>query len=124
MARLTTRFWVDAYLARLRLNDIPVFVVRHGDDTAGAVLVKLSTLRLGRRGCFDQRSFDHCRAAHASGQNCLAKSAPKARWMRPSPASDDFDPDLWVIEVEDRAGRHLLDEDRAGLMEWRAAGIL
>jgi len=22
----------------------------------------------------------------------------------------DFDPDLWVIEVEDRAGRHLLDE--------------
>jgi hypothetical protein len=21
------------------------------------------------------------------------------------------DPDLWVIEVEDRAGRHLLDED-------------
>ena len=22
-----------------------------------------------------------------------------------------FDPDLWVIEVEDRQGRHLLDED-------------
>jgi hypothetical protein len=22
-----------------------------------------------------------------------------------------FDPDLWVIEVEDRAGRHLLDQD-------------
>ncbi len=22
----------------------------------------------------------------------------------------DFDPDLWVIEVEDRAGRHLLHE--------------
>jgi len=22
-----------------------------------------------------------------------------------------FDPDLWVIEVEDRAGRHLLDEE-------------
>jgi hypothetical protein len=22
----------------------------------------------------------------------------------------DFDPDLWVIEVEDRLGRHLLDE--------------
>ena len=21
-----------------------------------------------------------------------------------------FDPDLWVIEVEDRAGRHLLDQ--------------
>ncbi|HKL44678.1 MAG TPA: DUF1491 family protein, partial [Roseovarius sp.] len=22
-----------------------------------------------------------------------------------------FDPDLWVVEVEDRAGRHLLDAD-------------
>jgi hypothetical protein len=22
-----------------------------------------------------------------------------------------FDPDLWVIEIEDRAGRHLLGED-------------
>jgi hypothetical protein len=22
-----------------------------------------------------------------------------------------FDPDLWVIEVEDRAGRHLLDHE-------------
>jgi hypothetical protein len=35
---------VQAYLARLRLADIPAFVVAHGDDTAGAVLVKLNTL--------------------------------------------------------------------------------
>ena len=39
MARLTARFWVDAYLARLRVHDIPAFVVAHGDDTGGAVLV-------------------------------------------------------------------------------------
>jgi len=25
-----------------------------------------------------------------------------------------FDPDLWVIEVEDREGRHLLDEEGLG----------
>ncbi|KKL07834.1 hypothetical protein LCGC14_2582010, partial [marine sediment metagenome] len=41
MPRLTARFWVDAYLTRLRLQDIPAFVVAHGDDTGGAVLVKL-----------------------------------------------------------------------------------
>ena len=23
----------------------------------------------------------------------------------------DFDPDLWIIEVEDRAGRHFLGDD-------------
>ena len=44
MTRLTSEFWVHAYLARLRLADIPAFVVHHGDDTAGAVLVKLNTL--------------------------------------------------------------------------------
>ena len=42
--RLTSRFWVDAYLTRLRLADIPAFVVAHGDDTAGTVMVKLALL--------------------------------------------------------------------------------
>ena len=35
--RLTARFWVDAYLTRLRLADIPAFVTARGDATAGAV---------------------------------------------------------------------------------------
>ena len=56
MPRLTARFWVDAYLTRLRLQDIPAFVVAHGDDTGGAVLVKLATLD-GKAVLF-QRSFD------------------------------------------------------------------
>ena len=44
MARLTAEFWVHAYLARLRFQNIPAFVVSHGDDTAGAVLIKMNTL--------------------------------------------------------------------------------
>ena len=42
--RLTARFWVDAYLTRLRLADIPAFVTARGDATAGAVVVKLNRL--------------------------------------------------------------------------------
>ena len=42
--RLTAEFWVQAYLARLRLRDIPAFVTARGDATAGAVVVKLDTL--------------------------------------------------------------------------------
>ena len=42
--RLTAEFWVQAYLARLRLADIPAFVTARGDATAGAVAVKLNTL--------------------------------------------------------------------------------
>lgn len=106
MARLTTRFWVDAYLARLRLLDIPAFVVAHGDDTAGAVVVKLSTLdgeaRLFHRS-FDLTSDTRVWAVLSEGAEAQVDDAI-ARQRR-------FDPDLWVIEVEDRAGRSLLDQD-------------
>ncbi len=106
MARLTTRFWVDAYLARLRLQDIPAFVVAHGDDTGGAVLVKLATLDGAAR--LFQRSFDLM-----SGER---------RWVELTSGAEPevdaavtrqrgFDPDLWIIEVEDRQGRHLLEEE-------------
>lgn len=106
MARLTSRFWVDAYLTRLRLHDIPAFVVAHGDDTGGAVLVKLATLD-GNAVLF-QRSFDLMTGDRrwvelASGQECdVDQTVTRQR---------GFDPDLWVIEVEDRQGRHLLDQD-------------
>ncbi|WP_054000717.1 DUF1491 family protein [Shimia sp. SK013] len=105
MMRLTAEFWVQAYLARLRLTDIPAFVVAHGDDTAGAVLVKLNTLD-GQAKVFE-RSFDLM-----SGER---------RWVVLSEGAEadvdaalarqrGFDSDAWVIEVEDRQGRHLLDE--------------
>ncbi len=106
MARLTARFWVDAYLTRLRLHDIPAFVVAHGDDTGGAVLVKLATLD-GRAVLF-QRSFDLM-----SGERRWVElvTGDEADVDATVARQRGFDPDLWVIEVEDRAGRHLLDQD-------------
>ena len=105
MPRLTSRFWVDAYLARLRFVDIPGFVVVHGDDTGGAVLVKLNTL--DGQAVLYQRSFDlmsgtRVWAELASGSEAAVDAAVSRQ--------RGFDPDLWVIEVEDRQARHLLDE--------------
>lgn len=106
MARLTARFWVDAYLARLRMFDIPAFVVAHGDDTGGAVLVKLATLD-GNAVLF-QRSFDLM-----SGERVWVELSKGAeRDVDAAVAKQrSFDRDVWVIEVEDRAGRHLLDQE-------------
>lgn len=103
--RLTTGFWVGAYLARLRLSDIPAYVVAHGDDTAGAVLVKQSTLD-GRARCF-QRSFD---VMTGERRWIVLAEGPEGDVDATVTRQRGFDPDLWVIEVEDRAGRHLLDE--------------
>jgi len=104
-ARLTSDFWVRAYLARLRLADIPAYVVAHGDDTGGAVLVKVSTLDGAAR--LFQRSFDLMsgeRAWMVLREGVETEVDASIRRQR------EMDPDLWVIEVEDRAGRHLLDE--------------
>ncbi|MGI3186380.1 DUF1491 family protein [Nioella aestuarii] len=103
--RLTSEFWVKAYLTRLRLADIPAFVVAHGDDTGGAVLVKVATLDGQAR--LYQRSFDLMtgeRAWIVLNEGSEADVDGSIRRQR------DMDPDLWVIELEDRAGRHLLDE--------------
>lgn len=104
--RLTASFWVGAYRKRLGFFDIPCFVTRHGDDDGGAVLVKLNTLD-GRAQVF-QRSFDLMTGdrawitlAEGPETDCDAAIARQA----------GFDPDLWVLEVEDRDGRHLLDQD-------------
>ena len=106
MTRLTADFWVHAYLARLRFQEIPAFVVAHGDDTAGAVLVKLNTLD-GQAVAF-QRSFDLMSGARkwvelsSGAEGDVDEAIQRQR---------SFDPDLWVIEVEDRQGRHLLGEE-------------
>jgi hypothetical protein len=103
--RLKAGLWVAAYLARLRVLDIPAFVTAHGDDTAGAVLVKCATLD-GQARLF-QRSFD---AGGARVWMTLAEGA-EADVDAAAARQRRFDPDLWVVEVEDRAGRHLLGED-------------
>lgn len=102
--RLTAEFWVAAYLARLRLADIPVFVVARGDATAGAVLVKCNTLD-GQAAAYQRRSD------LMTGESIWMELAtgPEADVDAAIARQRSFDPDLWVIEVEDRAGRHLLD---------------
>lgn len=109
-ARLTAEFWVKAYLKRLELVGIPAFVTAHGDATAGAVLVKQAPL--DGTACAYQRSFDLMSGARA--WVVLAKGH-EAEVDAAIARQRQFDPDLWVIEVEDRAGRHLLEQE--GLAE-------
>ncbi len=105
MSRLTTEFWVAAYRMRLQALNIPVYISAQGDPTAGAVLVKLSTLD-GQAKVFHRRvdlmtggrSWDIL--VEGDESDCDT-SIEKQR---------HFDPDLWVIEIEDRQGRHCLEE--------------
>lgn len=106
MSRLATGVWVSAYRARLEAKGIGVVVAAKGDPVAGAVLVKLSTMdgqaRLFHRvwdPLADTRRWDLL--AEGSEEEVDAAIARQRR----------FDPDLWVLDVEDARGRHLLDEE-------------
>ena len=102
--RLTSDFWVQAYRNRLDLHNIPVFLRRRGDDTAGAVLIKLNTLDgkavLYQRGF----AFDGPR-----GWEILIQG-PDTDVENAIEKQSGFDPDLWVLEIESATGETLLDE--------------
>ena len=105
MTRLTSEIWVAAYLTRCRLATIPAFIVQKGDATAGAVIVKLNTLD-GNAVSY-QRSFD---LMTGERKWVVLIEGGEAEVDASIASQRGFDPDLWVIEIEDRAGRHLLDE--------------
>ena len=106
MTRLATKFWVHAYIKRLELQNIPVYVMAHGDNTAGAVLVKLATL--DGQACLMHRTYDL-----QSGELSWTEmsTGPETEVDNLIVKQRSFDPDLWVIEVENSNGEHFLGQD-------------
>ena len=114
--RLRTEFWVKGYLRRCAIEGASAVVVRHGDDDAGAIFIKINRL--------DDTADVYGPAPQAAFSGDPDEDAPFDRAFSPAmktmPAPDAeaeaylarqirFDPDLWIIETEDRAGRHFLD---------------
>ena len=104
--RLASGIWVSAYLARLSGAGIYAHVMHRGDETAGAISVKLALMNgraqlLTRRYDFEGRAvWDE--AAPESAETEIDAAIARQR---------QYDRDLWVVEVEDPRGRHLLDEE-------------
>lgn len=106
MPRLASGLWVQAYLTRLRLADIPVYLTARGDETSGAVVVKVATLDGQARAyqrSYDLRTGERVWMVLAEGAEVDVDAALARQKAR--------DRDLWVIELEDRQGRTLLDEE-------------
>lgn len=103
---LSSDIWVAALIRRAELAGGFAVVARKGDARAGSVLVKVLNRRAGTARLFSE-------ATRGDGEKV---------WMRPAlsdlePELDAYiaravrvDPDLWVVEVEDRDGRHFLTE--------------
>ena len=104
---LPTELWVQAWIRRAGLEGAFAAVVRRGDARAGAVLLKTADLR--------------ARTVRLYAEALRGPEGERV-WRQPHPGAPEaeldayaerqlrYDPDLWIVEVEDRDGRHFLTE--------------
>jgi hypothetical protein len=111
--RLKSGLWVAAYVRRCEGAGAYGAVRRRGAEDAGAIFVKINRLdgTADLYGPAPQSAFEEAHPADRAFVACLAQS--------PAPETDveaflrreiKFDPDVWIVEIEDRAGRHFLDQ--------------
>jgi len=100
--RLKTGIVVQAALRLATAQAIPMVVARRGDGDAGAILIKLNQLEHGFTILAQTRTLEGelvwLRATGAKPVDEPAADTYIARQVK-------RDPDLWIVEIEDRAGR-------------------
>jgi hypothetical protein len=109
--RLRADIFVSAYLRRCAVEDAPAVLRRRGAAEAGAIFVKIDRLD-GSAALYGPAPQTE---TAARGVDRLWTRMHKDEWISSLEVEDRlakeirFDPDLWIIEVEDRKGRVFLD---------------
>jgi hypothetical protein len=113
--RLKSSIWVSAYLRRCQVEGSYATLRRRGAEEAGAIFIKIDRL-------------DGTGDLYGPAPQSAFEGEPTERkfilaFKEPAQSSADiearlakefrFDPDVWVVEVEDREGRHWLDDQLA-----------
>jgi hypothetical protein len=110
--RLKSAIWVAAYVRRCHIEGAFAVVRRRGAEEAGAIFVKVSRLD-GTAALFapaPQTAFEEARPAERRFVSCLKGGFVGDGDVESRIAREiEFDPDLWLVEVEDRKGRDFLD---------------
>ena len=104
--RLSTRIWVDALMRRAQVAGSAAFVVQRGEESRGDVLIKVADLSGGARAYVPRTSMEGTRVfVDLETQGVGPEEAGVDEYVG---RARDRDRDLWVIEIEDREGRHFL----------------
>jgi hypothetical protein len=110
--RLKSAIWVAAYIRRCHIEGAFAVVRRHGADEAGAIFIKLNRLD-GTADLFGpapQSAFDTAQPTDRAFMRCLGPApSPDAKIEERLAREIRFDPDAWIVEVEDRDGRYFLE---------------
>lgn len=109
--RVKSELWVKAYLRGCQAQGVAAVVVRRGDQSAGAIYICVNRL-------------DRTVSLYGPGPAGLEGSDMERRWVSCFKAGIiaeeeaatylarqvKFDSDIWIVEIEDRAGRHFLGD--------------
>ncbi len=114
--RLKSGIWVAAYIRRVQIEGAQegaqAMLRRRGAEEAGAVFIKISRLD-GTAAVFapaPQTAFDEARPSDRAFIRALKTEASAEADAEAYLARQiKFDPDVWIVEVEDRGGRNFLD---------------
>jgi hypothetical protein len=112
--RVNSGLWVKGFLRRCAVAGVPGVVVRRGDEEAGAIYVKVG--RLDRTAAlYGPAPAGLDAGARGSLFSChLPDGTVEGEVDAALARQREFDPDIWIVEIEDRAGRSFLDEWLAG----------
>ncbi|MGH6933866.1 MAG: DUF1491 family protein [Dongiaceae bacterium] len=100
-ARLPTELWVKAHLRRCTVEGIPATLVRRGAQDGATVLVKINQHGTGCRVFSQVRDLDGRLGWLPALAGRLVEEIEADAYVR---RAVDRDPDLWVIEIENRDG--------------------
>jgi hypothetical protein len=110
--RLKSAIWVAAYIRRCNGEGAYAVVRRRGAEDAGAIFIKLNRLD-GTADLFapaPQTAFDEARPTDRAFSRSFGKDPVPEQKVEDKLANESrFDPDVWIVEVEDRAGRHFIE---------------
>jgi hypothetical protein len=109
--RLKSSIWVAAYLRRCQTEGVFGAVRRRGAEEAGAVFVKVALLD-GHAMLYvpaPQTVYDDSRPIERIFMPASKAPVPETSVEERLVKEIRFDPDAWIVETEDRAGRHFLD---------------
>jgi hypothetical protein len=109
VARIRTDFWVSAYIRRCEVNGVVAVLRRRGAAEAGAVMIKVDRLDgtsvlLGPAPQSEAADDGGRSFVQVHRDPTVESLDAEARLKR----EIGFDPDLWIVEVEDRQGRTFL----------------
>ena len=110
--RLKSGIWIAAYLRRCQVEGAAAVLRRRGAEEAGAIFIKVSRLdgTADLYGPAPQSAFDDAQPSERAFSPALKElPAPEADVEAYLARQIRYDPDLWIVEAEDRGGRHFLD---------------